>query len=37
MLKRLTGGPAADQLAQGFQLSGVQLPFELEIEAEARE
>jgi hypothetical protein len=36
MLEWLTGGATTDQLAQGFQLSGVQLPLELEVEAKAR-
>ena len=36
MLERLTGGATTDELAQRFQLGGIQLPFELEVEAEAR-
>ena len=36
MLEWLTGGATTDELAERFQLGGIQLPLELEIETETR-
>jgi hypothetical protein len=37
MLEGFSGGAATDEMAQGFQFRGVQLPLKLQIKAETRE